>query len=401
MSLGFRDDKPRVKQTPAVPVLVLGARITALGVIRTLGRAGIRNHLVSDCEVDFACWSRWNRPIPGQPAGRPQPGGLCNWLESVPVERAVLMPCADDWVLQVAGLPAHLRGRFPASIAEPAAMACFVDKGRFAALLHRHSIPHPPTIPIASPADVEHLAGGEFPGMFLKPRSSLDFFNRYGVKAFRVTGSEAAAEMAGDAIANGVPLMLQEYIPGPPTAHYFIDGFMDCNGEVPALFARRRIRMHPPDFGNSSLHESVPLEGVQPAVDSLRILLRAVNYRGIFSAEFKFDARDGQFKILEVNARPWWYIEFAAACGVDVCSMAYRDALGLPCEPVRSYRVGRRCVTFHLDVKAYLRLRRQKRLSFRRWTRSWLRADHPVFSWTDPGPSVRMLLDILSGIFRE
>jgi len=47
----------------------------------------------------------------------------------------------------------------------------------------------------------------------------------------------------------------------------------------------------------------------------------------VFSAEFKFDERDGLFKILEVNARPWWYVDFAARCGVDVCRMAYRDAL--------------------------------------------------------------------------
>jgi predicted ATP-grasp superfamily ATP-dependent carboligase len=388
-------------QTPAVPVLVLGARITALGVIRTLGRAGITNYLLSDCDVDFACWSRWRRSLSADFAARPDPGALYGWLESAPFERAVLLPCADDWVLQVANLPPHLRARFPASIAEPAAMACFVDKGKFSALLHRHSIPHPRTSPIASPEDLDRLTGNDFPGMFLKPRSSQEFFNRYGVKAFRVAERESAVKMAADAIAHGVPLMLQEYIPGPPTAHYFIDGFVDRNGAVTALFARRRIRMHPPDFGNSSLHESVPLERVEPAADALRTLLHAVNYRGIFSAEFKFDARDGLFKILEVNARPWWYIEFAAACGVDVCSMAYRDALGLRCEPVRSYQVGRRCVTFHLDLKAYLRLRRQKHLSFWSWIRSWLHADHPVFSWTDPGPSVRMLLDVLGGIFRE
>jgi D-aspartate ligase len=313
----------------------------------------------------------------------------------------VLLPCADDWVLQVANLPPHLRARFPASIAEPAAMACFVDKGKFSALLQRYGIPHPRTSQITSPEDVDGLTASDFSGMFLKPRNSQEFFNRYGIKAFHVTERESAVKMAADAIAHGVPLMLQEYIPGPPTAHYFIDGFRDRNGTVTALFARRRLRMHPPDFGNSSLHESVPLEGVEPAADALRTLLHAVNYRGIFSAEFKFDARDGQFKILEVNARPWWYIEFAAACGVDVCSMAYRDALGLRCEPVCSYQAGRRCVTLELDLKAYHRLRRLTQLSPWRWIHSWLGAEHPVFSWTDPGPAVRMLLHVLSGIFRE
>ena len=35
-----------------------------------------------------------------------------------------------------------------------------------------------------------------------------------------------------------------------------------------------------------------------------------------------------EFKILEINARPWWYVELASRCGVDVCTMSYRDAFG-------------------------------------------------------------------------
>ena len=379
-----------------MPVLVLGARITALGVVRTLGRARIPNYFVGR-ESDFTKWSHWHHPLPEELPGPPEPGGLHEWLRLISLERAVLLPCADNWVLEVANLPPELRNRFPASIPDASSILCMVDKGRFAELLQSHAIPHPKTIPIDSPEQLDRLHGIDLARTFLKPRNSMEFSLRYGVKALQINDRNEAARMATDALAHGIPLMLQEYIPGPPTAHYFIDGFMDRNGAVPALFARHRIRMHPPDFGNSSLHESVPIEGVKPAADALKILLRSVHYRGIFSAEFKYDERDGQFKILEVNARPWWFVEFAAACGVDVCSLAYRDALGLSCEPIRSYKAGRRCVTLELDWKAYLRLRQQGQISFWRWLRSWLGADHPVFSWTDPGPAARMLLDIILG----
>ncbi len=86
--------------------------------------------------------------------------------------------------------------------------------------------------------------------------------------------------------------------------------------------------MFPLDFGNSTCMVSVAADEVAPAVASVERLLAHVGYRGIFSAEFKYDERDGLFKILEVNARPWWYVEFTARCGVDVCTLAYRDALG-------------------------------------------------------------------------
>jgi D-aspartate ligase len=382
-------------QASAVPVLVLGSRITALGVMRTLGRAGIPAYLVGR-EHDYSCWSRWHRALPQDRQGMPKPGNLDAWLASTPLDRAVLLPCADDWVFEVASLSPQLLTRFPSSIAEASSILCLLDKGRFAELVARCGIAHPPTILIDSPEQLDRLNGIDFARTFLKPRNSLEFSARYGVKAFQLNNHEEAVRVAGDALSHGIHLMLQEYIPGPPTEHYFIDGFVDRNGAVPAWLARRRVRMHPADFGNSSFHVSIPREDVRPAFDALNNLLRSVNYRGIFSAEFKHDFRDGQFKILEVNVRPWWYVEFAARSGVDVCSLAYRDALGLPAEPIHSYQVGRRCVTFELDFKAFLQLRQQKQIRSWQWLRSWLGADHPVFSWTDPAPVLRMLLSIIS-----
>ena len=114
-------------------------------------------------------------------------------------------------------------------------------------------------------------------------------------------------------------VVLQEYIPGSFTEHYFVDGYVDRAGQIKALFARRRLRIYPPDFGNSTAMVSVALARSAQAVDSVRRVLGAVGYHGIFSAEFKRDPRDGQFKLLEVNTRPWWFIDFAVRCGVDVC----------------------------------------------------------------------------------
>jgi predicted ATP-grasp superfamily ATP-dependent carboligase len=133
---------------------------------------------------------------------------------------------------------------------------------------------------------------------------------------------------------------------------------------------------------------SVARDRVADAIATIQRLVERVGYRGIFSAEFKYDDRDGLFKILEVNARPWWYVEFAARCGVDVCSMAYRDALGLPVEPGGAYHVGRACVFPYYDYGACRELSRQGQLSLWAWARSWLTAEQPVFRWSDPLPAV-------------
>jgi predicted ATP-grasp superfamily ATP-dependent carboligase len=146
--------------------------------------------------------------------------------------------------------------------------------------------------------------------------------------------------------------------------------------------------MSPPDFGNSTLMISVPVSDTGDASATLKSLFKDIGYRGIFSAEFKRDQRDGAFNLIEVNARPWWYVEFAARCGVNVCALAIRDALGEPVETISGYAVGRRCVFPYYDLQAVRAERLAGRLGLLGWASSWLGPYQPVFRWSDPLPSV-------------
>ena len=99
---------------------------------------------------------------------------------------------------------------------------------------------------------------------FLKPRDSQAFRRRYGVKALRFRTPSEAIALALEARQTGLELMLQQYIPGPPTRHYMVEGFVDRTGRICARFVRQRLRMFPPDFGDSTYMVSVPLDHVRP-----------------------------------------------------------------------------------------------------------------------------------------
>jgi D-aspartate ligase len=132
------------------------------------------------------------------------------------------------------------------------------------------------------------------------------------------------------------------------------------------------------------------------AVDTVRRLLAHVGFRGIFSVEFKRDARDGVCRLIEVNARPWWFVEFAGQCGVNVCEMSVRDALGEPGTVVRDYRVGRRCVYPYYDYPACRELYREGNLTLASWIASWATSTQPVFRWNDPVPAMTATAGILA-----
>jgi D-aspartate ligase len=381
-----------------IKVLALGSGITLLGVLRALSRANVEVLALPDADRATRR-SRWFRPAPAAFANL-APDTLASRVQSLP-EGTVLMPCSDLWTRAVAALSPDLRRRYPVSIAPLAAIDTLVDKSRFRGTLERLNLPHPTTQVLTTLADLEAVPDSALQSSFLKPAHSQQFFARFGVKAFRATDSASARSILGNCIAEGFQMMLQEYIPGPPTNHYFIDGFMDRNGEVKALFARRRLRMSPPDFGNSTFQVSVPLSDTGDAAATLKTLLTDIEYRGIFSAEFKRDARDGEFNLIEVNARPWWYVDFAARCGVNVCVMAIQDALGEHVDSVREYNVGRRCVFPYYDLQAVRDERAAGALGFGDWVTSWIGPYQPVFRWSDPLPAVGEVSILLATRIRK
>lgn len=376
--------RPELKS--AVPALVLGAGITVLGAIRALSQAGIP--VFAACPPgDIARRSRWYRPADlapwnGQPGVTPAEA-----LEALPFDRAVLIPCSDQAALWVAGLPPELRTRFASSTPRREVFEALVDKASFADLLAEAQVPHPFTRRLRSADDLAPLGMRAGQVIFLKPVDSQSFFKRFGVKAFHVRSREEAEARWRDASGAGLELLLQEYVPGPATAHLFIDGFRDRTGVVRAWFPRRRLRMYPPDFGNSSAMVSLSLAEVKPAVDSLARLLEHVRYRGVFSAEFKWDARDREFKLLEINPRAWWYVEYAAWCGVNVLRLAWLDAQEQPVPDVTSWRVGARCVYPSYDRSAWQVMPRDERPSRLALYRSWIGARQPVFQLGDPAPA--------------
>jgi len=380
-----------------VPALVVARGFTALGTLRALAQAGIPTYVACP-EHDLATRSRWFRPLPGGTrwSGSIDAHSLAA-LQATGLAEAVVVAGADDAALWSADLmQGPLGSRFRVSSSTRETLEILQDKSRFAAYLANTSVPHPRTFHVSCLADVAAIPFAELDRVFIKPADSQSFNNALGKKGVWATTREEM-EIAWSHLHDaGFHVVAQEYVPGSSADHYFIDGFRDRNGHIAAAFARRRLRIYPPDFGNSSYCRSIPLAEVQGAYESLCELLARLAYRGIFSAEFKRDARMGEFKLLEVNTRAWWYVEFAARCGVNVCEMAYQDALGQPVTRAgASYRVGIGCVNWLNDAKSVRSPGGRHGASWLRVLSQWLGACFHVMRWRDPRPGLHVIGDTL------
>ncbi len=364
------------------PALLLGQGYSALATARQLGRAGIPV-ICLDPQETLVRWSRYPQLLRSHAAG----ANLASRLEALPYTRSVLLAVSDEGVVEVAALPADLRTRFAAAVPSVECLREIIDKAGLARHLAEHRVPHPYTRLIETDDDFGEIPDAIFARAFLKPRHSQAFFAAYGIKGQPVRSRDEAIVTWSRYHQAGHQMILQEYLPGASDQHLFIDGFVDANGSVRALFPRQRKRMFPFDFGNSSCARSIDLATVETTARQLEHLLVALHYRGIFSAEFKRDPWDQRYKLLEINVRPFWHLGFAEACGIALARMYYEDALGRPVEAVRRYSVGKRHVMFEYDRHACWQLYQRGELSVGEWWRDWFGATPMTFAIDDPIPT--------------
>ena len=170
--------------------------------------------------------------------------------------------------------------------------------------------------------------------LILKPtvRERKNAFTRE--KAWRVDDRAALVARYDEAVAmvGADAIVLQELIPGRGAAQFSYAAVWDRGMPVASLVAQR-LRQLPIDFGyTSTFVQTIENKDVEAA--AVRFL-KSIDYSGLVEVEFKYDERDGRYKILDVNARSWTWCALGGLAGVDFPHILWRIALGEHVPPSR------------------------------------------------------------------
>jgi D-aspartate ligase len=311
--------------SPAVVVDV--GWVNGLAAIRSLGRAGIRVLALDHRRSALGFRSRYAEPVV-----TPDPQDeeeFVSFLAELDVERAPVFATHDEPLNAIARAGDRLGERFLYPFPPWEVLGRIQTKRGQLEAAGRAGVPTPRT---AYPTSAgEARAAAELLGfpVLVKPSSTEGFKRRFGKQAFRC---EAAAEVER-AYAEAEPYapMVQEVIPGGDDALYTLGSYLSREGEALGLFCGRKLRQTPPGVGTCRVGEALWVDEV---VDHGLTLLRALEFHGLSQVEFKRDPRDGAYKLMEVNPRLFQWHGLAAACGVDLPLIAYRDLTGEAVEAV-------------------------------------------------------------------
>src|SRR6202158_1326224 len=144
-------------------------------------------------------------------------------------------------------------------------------------------------------------------------------------------------------------------------------GSFDDESDCKVAFTGKKIRQSPPYTGATTLGVCV----ANPTVQETTVrFMKAVGYRGLLDIGYRFDHRDNQYKLLDVNPRIGGTFRlFVGGDGMDVLRALYLDLTGQEVPPTRQ-QGGRPWVVGRLAVRSPILYRRRGDIDLATWARS-------------------------------
>lgn len=388
-----------MRQERQVPgVVVLGSDFKALGVIRSLGRHGIPA-IVVDGQPRSAWFSRYvTRRFSWEGSMEdPEFAGFLLELGHQHNLRGWLMVAAQDDA--VGTVSQHYDSL--AAVYRPTTPSWDVVRWAFdKRLTHRMAreveVAYPGTWYPAQEDDLDEL-DLKYP-VIIKPAVSIRLQQSARLKALPAGNrSELHAQYrAASRLVSPDEIMVQEIIPGGGASQVSV-ATLCLDGKISQSMTARRRRQYPIDYGlGSSFVESVHLpELLGPAMRVLAYMRAS----GMVEVEFKQDSRDGVYKLLDINIRPWGWHTLCIACGLDLPYIQYQQIVLGQSSPPLTPQYGMRWIRIATDLPAGLQELHAGITTPWNYVRSVLGPNtYSVLSFRDPLPAVGDLAVLISRV---
>ncbi|MCE9616609.1 MAG: hypothetical protein K8T26_20225 [Lentisphaerae bacterium] len=357
---------------PDTPVVILGASHNpALGVARSLGRHGVpligigtnpRSSIhASRYFTRMHAWDVLTRP----------PAESIAFLKDIARRqstRPILLATYDDGVIFMADhadalADSYLFPRQPAPL-----VRSFCNKRELHDLVTRLGIPTALSSFPQNADDVEaFLARTRFP-VVMKGIDGARLERRCGFKHLIVHNANELRRRYREFEDPADPnVMLQEYIPGNDADMWLFDGYFDEHADCQLAFTGRKLRQAP-------IHSGAACFGVctwnQTIADQTISLMKAVGYAGMLDVDYRYDHRDGLYKLLDPNPRVGSTFRlFVSDAGLDVVQACYLHLTGQALPEGRPVE-GRTWVSEDTDLLAAFCYWREGSLTWHEWRAS-------------------------------
>ena len=144
-----------------------------------------------------------------------------------------------------------------------------------------------------------------------------------GMKALTVTNESELKKILNDGLVAGSKLIVQEKIAfDRPENEIPFYAYVDKNSKIimAATGIKRLIQPHP--YGTANVLE---LSWHQELLELAQKIVEAISWRGLIMIEFIKEKNTNQWKMIEINTRPWLFCDFYSRCNFNFIKLLYLD----------------------------------------------------------------------------
>jgi D-aspartate ligase len=375
---------------------------SGLGIIRSLGRRGIRVFALDPDLGQLGMSSKFcvKLQCPSIEESPEQNFDFLVRLANALREKPVLFPAGDNIVHGYSSREEVLRTNSRLTTPSSSIIRRISTKDALFRTARENGIPVPETFAPKSLHDVKAISSViPYPCLIKPIRSNAWHVDSVQEKLKAMSGGSEKSILAKNrhgliesykSISEVDPnVIITEAIPGADSDLLYFAFYRCADGRI-WHFSGRKQRITPIHFGNASYVVSMH----DPNLERISIdLLEKLNYHGLGGIEFKRDLRDGKLKLIEFNARYGLWDALGRVCGVDTAYVAYLDAIGEKLPPHRQARTGVKWLSLARDVSAFRGYRKERSLGLLKWAQTlggekmWA-----VFDWDDPMPAINASL---------
>ncbi len=319
----------------SVPAIVMNLFYTGLGIARSLGERGVPVFGLTAHRQAYGNRSRYVTTVPCADSAE-APERLLDDVLALAQQlgrRGILFPTRDSDLVFLERYRARLEPHFDLVVPSSPALALALDKNETFRRANTCAVASPRSWAIGSETDLLSVRQELVFPAIVKPLAAYHW--RTAAKWELVGGRKAIAVNSFDELLfeyrtvarADARAIVQELIPGDDDRLFVVACYVDRQHQSRAAFNAQKLIQCPPGLGTGCIlqttHKPVLLERTAR-------LLRNMDFSGVAEVEYKWDQRDSEFKLIEVNPRPWDQHRLGAAVEADVIYAAYCDHAGLP-----------------------------------------------------------------------
>ena len=308
--------------------VVVGADLNGLGVVRSLAKAGVPMAVLDTDLRKPTLSTRFGSKI-RVPAlsGEPFVESLVQFARTLK-QKSVLILTQEDSVASVSWHREQLEKFYFFSMPSKSTMQMLMNKSSFQQSAEDLKSPIPRSVRLTANIDLERIYLLRYPCVVKPLVKNADYSRRFA-KAYKVSSARDAAQLWTEMSTVVSDAIMQEWIEGNDSDVYFCLQYRGPSGAPPISFVGRKVCQWPPMIGGTASCISAK-DVFDELVASTNKYFEAVGFIGLCSMEYKRDARDNRFYMVEPTVgRTDYQEEIATLNGVNIPFAAYCGELGL------------------------------------------------------------------------